>query len=193
MKHSFVPAPLTATDMLRLRSPVDPEENFFTSLHDDIQMEIFRLLDFADLVHISQTCTNFRKQVKGIMKNRAMVALGRFFGSYTDEIINLLQFGRGCISGHVVTAIFNLQIALRDFPKDIRVFVTRRGRRVVIPLLKDVLQLGPPKIVPLDESTRQLAFGAYKWDLPVCAFHVVICALTDELGGEVLDGHGQPV
>ena len=177
-----MPAPLTATDMLRLRSPVDPEENFFTAVHDDIQMEIFRLLDFADLVHISQTCTNFRKQVKGIIKNRAMVALGRFFGSYTDEIMNLLQFGRGCVSGHIVTAIFNLQIPLREFPKDICVYVTRRGRRVVLSLLKDELQFGPPQIVPLDESTRQLCFGAYKWVLPVCAIHVEVCALTEELG-----------
>ena len=179
MRHSFVPTPLMATDMLRLRSPIDPEDNFFARLHDDIQLEVFRLLDFADLVHVSQTCKNFCKQVKAVVNRRTMVALGHFFGSYTEEVLNLLQFGAGCVSGHTITAVFNLQLPVCDFPKDICMYVTHRGRRVLLSLLKDVLQLGPPQIIPLDQSTRQLCFGTYKWDLPVISFAFGVCVLME--------------
>ena len=165
--HSFVPTPLDGSDMLRLRSPVDPEDNYFVGLHNDIQLEIFKLLDFSDLVNISHTCTNFRKQVKAVIKKHTMAGLAAFFGSYTDEVMNLLQFGRGCVSGHIVTAVFNLRLPIRDFPKDMHVHVSRRGRRVLFPLLRDVLHFGRPHVVPLDEPTHQLSFGAYRWDLPV--------------------------
>ena len=167
LRDSFVPGPLTATNMLRLRSPVDPEDNFIVRLHDDIQMEMFQLLDFADLVNISHTCMNFRKQIKWYVKKRIMAGLAPYFGSYTDELLTLLQFGAGCVSGHVITAVYDLQLCVCDFPKDMKIYVPRRGWRVLVVFLRDVLHLGPPLIVALDETARDLAFASYRWDLPV--------------------------
>ena len=162
---------------LRLQSPVDPEDNFFTGLHNDVQLEVFKLLNFADLVSVSHTCRNFRKQIKLNMNKHAMAALVPFFDSHTDQVMNLLQFGRGCVSGHIITAVFNLQLAVCDFPKEIHIHVSRRGRRVLVSLLKEVMGLGKPWIIQLDERTWQLSFGAYKWDLPVSDFVGTRCCL----------------
>lgn len=159
--------------MLMLRSPADPEDNFFAGLHDSIQREIFNYLDFDDLVNVSHTCMNFRNQIKSVVRLRTMSALAPFFGSFTEETMNLLQFGGGCVSGHVITAVFNLRLSVCDFPKDLQVFVPQRGRRVLLAFIREELRLGPPQIVALDDSTRQLSFGAYRWSIPVSHLQIV--------------------
>lgn len=168
MNDSIMPVPLTASDLLLLRSPVDPEYNYFPALHDDVLLEVFSLLDFADLVNLSHTCTTFRKQIKTMLTTRCMGGLTPFFGSSAGEVLNLLQFGGGCIYGHLVTAVLDVQLPVRDFPSDMHMLVSRRARRVLIAFLRDELHFGQPDVVALDQPTRQLAFGAYRWDLPVC-------------------------
>lgn len=178
LNQFLVPTPLSATDMLRLRSPVDPEENFFAGLHDDMQMEIFNYLDFDDLVSVSHTCRNFRMQIRTMINNRLSSALHAFLGSSTESVMNMLQFGGGCVAGQFITAIFNSRLPVRSFPKQLTCFVTRRGRRVLLAYIIDELRFGQPEIASLEEPFRNVAFGAYTWNLPVSGFcfceHVLI-------------------
>lgn len=175
--------------MLRLRSPVNPEDNFFAGLHDDIQREIFNYLDFSDLVSVSHTCANFRTRVKTIVSNRISSALHPFFGSSTESVLTMLQFGAGCIAGPLVTAIFNSALPVRAFPRQIQCFVTRSGRRVLFACIRDAMGLGQPEIVSLEEPFREIAFSAYRWSLPVSGQILHDHVLTEAPAWSILDRH----